>query len=280
MKWHKWLAGGAALGMVCAQPAAAAAPKTGDDAAMMSALSDMFKAEPLTAEQQARLPAAKALMMQIMPPGTMAEMYHSLFKRIMDPIMKIAESDPAVDVAKNLGQDSGKLDLPEDQARQAAAILDPGAAPRNAAMMASLQSAMTKAMATMEPDMREGMAEAYAVNFDSKELADIAAFFATPSGISYARRSFTLASDPHVLSATMKSLPKMMAELGPMKAQFDKAGTDLPQPRSYDALSAAERQELGKLTGLSQAQIKAGMEKAAKARAAEAADTKADAKTR
>ena len=271
MKWQKWLAGGAALGLLCAQPAAAAAPKKGDDATAMAALTDMFKAEPLTAEQQARLPAAKALMMQIMPPGTMAEMYHSLFKRIMDPIMKMAESDPATDVAKNLGQDSVKLDLTDEQAKQAAAILDPGAATRNAAMMETLQSAMTKAMAAMEPDMREGMAEAYAVNFNSKELADIAAFFATPSGMTYARRSFALASDPHVLSATMKSMPKMMAELGPMKAQFDKAQADLPQPRDYADLSAEQRTELGKLTGLSQAQIKAGMASAAKKRADKAA---------
>ena len=271
MKWQKWLAGGAALGLVCAQPVAAATPKKGDEAAAMAALSDMFKAEPLTADQQARLPAAKALMMQIMPPGTMAEMYHAMFKRIMDPIMKMAESDPATDVAKNLGQDSGKLDLTDEQAKQAAAILDPGAATRNAAMMESIQSAMTKAMASMEPEMREGMAEAYAVNFSSKELADIAAFFATPSGMTYARRSFTLASDPHVLSATMKSMPKMMAELGPMKEQFDKAGADLPQPRDYADLSVQQRTELGKLTGLSQAQIKAGMASAAKKRADKAA---------
>lgn len=265
MKWKTWFVASAALGLVCAQPGAATAPEKDDDAAAMAALTDMFKAEPLTAEQQARLPAAKALMMQIMPPGTMAQMYRSMFKRIMDPIMKMAESDPATDVAKNLGQDPGKLELTDEQAKQAAAILDPGAASRNAAMMESVQSAMTKAMAAMEPDMREGMAEAYAVNFNSKELSDIAAFFATPSGMTYARRSFSLASDPHVLSATMKSMPKLMAELGPM--QFDKVEADLPQPRNYTDLSTEQRSELGRLTGLSQAQIKAGMAKAAEVRA-------------
>ena len=270
MNWQKWIAAGAALGLVCAHPLAAAAPKKGGDAVAMSAFTDMFKADPLTPEQAARLPAAKALMLQIMPPGTMAEMYHSLFKRFLDPIMKLADSETGENVAKNLGQEPDRLSLTDAQAKQANAILDSDAAKRDATMVESLQVAMSKAMTALEPAMREGMADAYAVNFNNQELADIGAFFATPSGMAYARRSFTLASDPHVLSATMKSLPKLMGELGPMKARIDKAVADVPPPRSYEALSAVERQQLAKLTGLTQAEIKAGMIKAAKSRAEKA----------
>ncbi|MEO1968895.1 MAG: DUF2059 domain-containing protein [Sphingomonadaceae bacterium] len=255
------------MGLICAQPAAAATPKKDDDAAAMSALSDMFKAEPLTPAQQARMPTARALIMQIMPPGSMSKIYNTMFKRYFDPMMKMADGAADLEVAADLGQDADTLSLSKEQAKQVVAILDPSAQERKQRSMESFQKMLTKAMTVMEPDMREGMAEAYAVNFDDKELADIGAFFATPSGTAFAQRSVVLASDPHILAATMKGLPKMMDQLAPMKTEIEKSLFDTPAPRSYASLTLAERQELGKLTGLSQAQIKAGMASAAKTRA-------------
>lgn len=114
-------------------------------------------------------------------------------------------------------------------------------------------------MATMEPPMRKAMSEAYAIYFDEQELADISAFFSTPSGLSYARKSFTMSSDPRILGASMEALPAMMASMADIEAKMEAATAAFPAAKGWDELSAAERTRISELTGLEQGEIKENM---------------------
>lgn len=232
-----------------------------------AALATLFKVEPLTGEQLARLPQAQALIAQIMPPGALDEMMGGMYDKMLGPIMAMAGAPGSAQIARELGIEGEELNLTEAEAGQAAAILDPVWKERSEREMRAVQGAMSKVMRVMEPSMRKGMAEAYAATFTTPELSDIAAFFATPSGASYARKSYSLASDPRIMAASMEALPIMLGQMKDLETDVKAATADLPPKRGFDDLSAAERAALSRLTGQSAAQLRAGMARAAQERA-------------
>lgn len=279
MKTHALLAKGMALGLiVAALPLAAQEPASErkmttraadtsekDVAAMMQA---MFKLEPLNPDQQSRLPQAEKLIARIMPPGTMAQVMGGMYDKMLAPMMAMAGEPSSSEIAGELGVDPDDLDLEADEVARIAAILDPAWKERRKAETAAMQRAMTTAMTALEPGMRKGMAEAYAINFTSAELTDIDRFFSTPSGASFARKSYALASDPRLIAASIEGLPQLMAQMKAMEQDMKAAAAPFPPRRGYADLSAAQRDELARLTGLQQDAIREGMERVAAERAA------------
>lgn len=130
---------------------------------------------------------------------------------------------------------------------------------------------MGEMMTAMEPGMRKGMAEAYAVHFTGAELADIGAFFSTPSGAAYARKSYALASDPRIVAAAMESMPAMMESFATIAGDIEAATADLLPRRDYADFTPAQLSTLVDLTGLSEAEIAEGMAEAEAKRQAGAA---------
>lgn len=249
-------------------PAPHAAKEKSDDAAVMASLTSMFAVEPLTAEQQERLPLARQVVDKMMPPGTYGEMMGSMFDKIIGPMRRNLDGASSSEVAKQLGVESNAIALDSDQAGEVATLLDPAWRERRKARMAAVEGGLNKMMAAMEPSIRDALTEAYAVHFDRKELTDIDAFFSTESGAAFARRSFTMASDPRFVGATMKALPHAFGALGEIESAARAATADLPPLRSWSDLSPAEQARLAKLTGLAPAALKQGMAKAADEREA------------
>ncbi len=254
----------AAIALLAAPVAAQDRAGEGED--VMAAMAEMFAAEPLTPEQEALLPAAQLVVDRVMPPGTMAEMMQSMFGGFLDPLMKLGTEPSANEVAKELGLEEGALELTEEQVREVAAILDPAWTERRRREMDAMKSGMAMLMNAMEPSMRAGMAQAYAATFTATELADVATFFATPSGATYARKSYALASDPRIMGAAMSAMPAMMEGLAAMDAQMKAATTDLPPRRGLGDMTVEQRRRLGELTGLDADEVKDGLARAAAAR--------------
>ena len=226
----------------------------------LAALGQIFAPpEPLTAEQQGRLPAARALIERIIPPGSLGEVMGGMFDTMLSPMMQMGVDDPASAVAEGLGSSGYAMDLSPENAAEAAAILDPAWAERRQVQMALVPQLMARMMAGIEPVMKNVMAELYAINFTARELADIDAFFATPSGAAYARRSLAMGSDPRMAGAMMQAMPSMFEGMATLEAELAAATAHLPAPRSYDDLSLAQRSRLSALTGLSKNEIEAGM---------------------
>ena len=251
---------GAGLALVT-QPLAAedTGEQTSQEEQAFAAMAEMFKVEPLTAEEEARLPAAQKVIGKLIPEGTLAEMMGPMFDKIMKPMMALEMKPTSDDVAQELGLDPAELYLSDEEVAEVAAILDPYREERREREAEIMPRMLTKVMVAMEPSMRKSMSELYAIHFDAQELADIDAFFSTPSGTNFARKSFTMASDPRVMSATMESLPSMMGMFAEMGAEMKAATADLPEPRGIGDLSDEEFDRLVELTRIDSDDLKAAM---------------------
>lgn len=253
-----------------AEKDSAGEPSDVDVAAMMKA---MFKVEPLTAEQRGRLPQAEAVIARMMPPGTLQKVMGGMFDRMLGPVMAKAETADSSDVARALGVEADALEIDSEEAARVGAILDPVRKERQELEMAAVQRGTTAAMSAMEPGMRKGMAEAYAATFTTPELSDIDRFFQTPSGTAFATKSYALASDPRIMAAAMEGLPAMMAQMKAVEEETKAATAKLPPPRTYADLTAEQRAEIARITGLKEGAIREGMERAATERATPAPES-------
>ncbi len=253
--------GGATL--LFASPAAAQ-----DDAEMaqMAALASIFETEPLTPEQEARLPLARQIVEKVLPEGAMMDVIGSTFERMLGPIMEMANSDTNAALAGALGYSASELAVDEAESAEILAIVDPAWRERNDAMASMTQAMMADMMTAMEPVMRGVMAELYAIYFDETQLADIDAFFSTPSGLSYARQSYAMASDPRIMSAMFSNPDVVFGTIGEMPERMEEGLADIPAARSFVDLSAAEQARLMALTGLSKAELRDAMAAAAAVR--------------
>ena len=263
--------------LLAAQPAEAQRQKENtsdasaqsDDEAFLAVMTDAFKTEPLTAEQQARLPQATAVVGQIMPEGTLSEIFGDMFDKMLGPILSASDTlEPPL--AEMIGYSVSDLGITSEQARTVMAVIDPDWKERQQREIALVQELVGEMMAEMEPAMRRGMAEAYAVHFTAEELSGIEAFFGTDIGRSFARKSYKLSSDPRIMSAAFGEMPKIMAKFMEMESRAMAATADLATEKDFAALSQAERERILLLTGLSAEDLEAGMKMAAEANEAEA----------
>jgi len=213
-------------------------------AAMMAGL---FQAEPLTAEQEARVPVAQAIVGVMMPDGFYAEMMGDMMDKVMSPMMSMfSSSEFLLGSRLDLGQE--EIDaLDEAEKVEIMAMLDPAYDRRGDAIVDVMMDKMGGMFGAMEGPMRDGLSKAYAVRFDRSQLSDIAAFFATPTGGEYARESMALFADPQVMQASMQAFPAMMSGVGDMDAAMTEAMASLPAERDYSDLSAAEHSRMAEL---------------------------------
>jgi len=237
----------------------AAAQDDAADEAALAAVMGMFKAEPLTAAEESRLPMATEVVAKMIPPGSLGEMMGSLFDGFLKPIMGMDLEPSAANVAEQLGVAAYDITIEEGDSAEALAILDPVWTKRKQIERDMIPALMTQMMTAIEPPMRNAMSEVYAVHFTAEELNDINAFFGTTSGANFARKSFTISSDPRLIGSMMESMPLIMSTIADIEQQIEGATADLPPVRGFDELDPAERARLSELVGVSEAELKALM---------------------
>lgn len=225
-----------------------------DQAAMAEAMGgifgDAFKADALTPEQEARLPAAMTVIEKVFPAGTFGKMMDESMKPMLEGIMggALGDSDTLKVLASLSGRDQLDLMGMDDTAKaEAIALIDPYAGQRQEAMLDATFNFTTKLMNRIEPAYRAGLERAYAKRFSVEELTEINRFFATPIGGKYAGESMIIAMDPQVMSAMNEMAPAMMEMLPDMMEQFSALATVIPGPRQFGELSTSEQQRLSDL---------------------------------
>lgn len=236
-----------------------------EDATTMAALAGMMGAvaevEPLTAEQQARLPLAEQIIAKIWPVGATAELSQSMFGGMLGGFGEMLPSGPKPALAESLGLGPIDLqDLSDAEAAEALSLLDPVWKDRDGAVKGMVTDLMGEILNMVEPPMRRAMTELYAIRFTGPELEAIDAFFSTGTGSKYARESLTMASDPRLMAASMEAMPAMFAMIGQMEDRMKERTGNLPAPREFADLSPKERARVAKLTGLSVAEIEASLD--------------------
>ena len=213
---------------------------------------DMFdEADPLTAEQEARLPIAMQVVAKLMPEGIYAQLMDETMRPMMDGMFGDMSALPAVAIATATGLDLDELaELEEKRLEEAHALIDPDAKPRQEAMTGAFIDMITEVVNEIEPAYRAGLARAYATRFTKAELADLDRYFATEIGAKYAANSFLIFSDPQVMATMNEMMPAMMERMPVMMESIEQTIEKYDTGRSFAELSDGEKSRLAELLGV------------------------------
>ncbi len=199
----------------------------------------------------ARLAIAERIARRVLPAGG----YRRIMAGLGDRIAAMT-SGQALDIPlRAFGEAAGmsaveRSKLGPGTLAQIMAIIDPVFAQRQKIITTTMFDGLAEQMSAFEPEIRQGMAEAYARRFDSTELAEIDAFFATPTGTAYAAEALQIANDPAVADRMQAIMPTILKALPALIAQATAATAKLPPPRKPGDLNPAECAEVGRLLGL------------------------------
>lgn len=207
---------------------------------------------PLTAEEQARLPLAMALADKVVPAGSLGSMMDGMMGGMFGAIIGTDFEPSARDViSRRVGVFSVDTDsITDQQATRIADLLDPAWRERETRSREFTEQAMGRVMQAVEPEVRQTIAELYAIHFSEAQLTDIDAFFATPSGAAYARQSYRMASDPRLTATMMQMMPQAMEQMVSVQVDLDAALADLPPQRNYADLTPNQRKLLAQWLGV------------------------------
>lgn len=226
------------------------APKADPMDEMISMFGAMFSSEPLSAEAKARLPAAREIAAYLVPEGSYRTLMDETFKGMFDGMGDLMKPGPTAAVAKLTGVGEDDLLYHDEETLQGiAAVLDPSYVERADIGMKVIMDGVSDIMVQAEPTFREGYAEAFAEHFTAEQLAELKAFFQTPTGSYYASKSLLVASDPRVLSKTPTIFPMIMGEMPQILEKMETETAHLPPERYFDMLDPVEQARLADLLG-------------------------------
>jgi len=221
------------------------------DTAFEEAMAKAFAAEPLTDEQEARVPAAMLVVDKIFPDGAYGRMIGDAVKPMMSSLLGSSSALPFVMVAELIGVPAAEVeDMGETTVAQVMAIVDPAWEERTVVTTDLTLELLEGIVAQVEPPMRAGLARAYAVRFTNAQLAELSAFFETETGGYYAGESFIIFADPQVMSAMQAMMPAMMNIVPELTKKMEERMAALPPVRRYSELNESERRELAGLFGM------------------------------
>jgi len=193
-----------------------------------------------------------------MPEGFYAEMMGEMMDGMFGPMTSMfsGETGAGLLLQSRLSVAPETLDaLTAEERIELATLLDPGFAQRGQVMGDLMRGVMAEAAVVIEPLYREGLSKAYAARFDEAQLADIGAFFATPTGRAYAGESMKLMADPQVMGATMQALPAMMGGMGDIMADLETKMAALPAEKAWSDLTAAERARMATILDVGESEL-------------------------
>ena len=176
---------------------------------------------PLPDPDPARLALARTAVATMWPEGSYGRMMSSMFGGMFEHAMQLKKSDFTAMVGMPAKTDASAPSKDLSLHDQAVAK-DPYFDQRMAAYRGVLNDETAKMSVVIDPRMRDGLARTMARKFDARQLADINAFFATPSGHALAAESMRLWVEPDTLRAMFTAMPEMI-KLMPDVAQKMKA---------------------------------------------------------
>lgn len=184
----------------------------------------------------ARLKLAQGIAGQLIPPGT----YQKIMKDVSEQMAStMIEQMMGMDAAAMMGTAGGDAanDTEGKSVGELATAADPHFKERMDITMKVMFDEMGKLMADMEPVARDALSKVYARRYSEQQLADMNAFFATPSGSAFAADFMATFSDPEMMQAMMGQMPKIVEALPEIMKKVETATAHLPplpKPASAD----------------------------------------------
>lgn len=237
---------------------------------VMAAAAIAFLGTPALAQQAApatsvadapvdhdRLVQGRIVAAKLLPPGVYRKIMGGTMSAVTAHMGDTIGAVPLKQLAELGGLDAKQAAaLDKVNVQRVMAIYDPHWQERMQRTMTAMFDAMGDFFSTMEPELREAYARAYARQFTLPELQDLVRFFDTPSGAKFADRYVAMTTDPAILNEMQALMPKMMKQMPAIVASAQKATASLPPPRTLKQLTPAERAELAKALGVPESQLR------------------------
>jgi hypothetical protein len=179
-----------------------------------------------TAVDPARLKLAEQVAAKLIAPGSYQKMMKDMADQMAGGMIEQMMGMDAAIIAKSAGE-SGK-DVEGKSLGDIANEADPHFKERMDIMMKVMFDEMGKLMSAMEPSARAAMAKVYARKYDTRQLTDMNAFFATPSGSAFASDFLATFSDKEMISAMMGEMPKLLEAMPTIMKKVGEATAHLP----------------------------------------------------
>lgn len=213
-------------------------------------------AAALAPADPARLALARGIVLKLAPDGTYRKVMQGALDQVSNGMMNKMMNMPIRELVAGWGLKQDEIaKLNNASIHDIMAIMDPAFDQRMQLTMNASMSTMTDVLSRFEPQMREGMAQAYARNYTLDQLTDIDRFFSTSTGSLYASRSMTLMNDPAVKSSMEGLMPAIMQAIPEMAKKVEAATAGLPKPKKFEDLNDADRAKLAKLLGVDPAEL-------------------------
>jgi hypothetical protein len=212
---------------------------------------------PVPPPAPADLALGREIAGKLLPDGTYERLMGGAMSQMMSGMTDQMSTMPIGPLLKAAG-------LPPTQAaqldkvtiQQIMDIVDPAYRQRMRIVMSVMVQQMGQAMGQFEPQMRDGLAQAYATHFTHVQLGDIAHFLDTPSGSAFAAQNMTMATDPVVVRKMAAFLPSLMQQMPAIMQKAQAATAGLPKPKTPATLTDDDRAKLAKLLGVTPDKLK------------------------
>jgi Uncharacterized protein conserved in bacteria (DUF2059) len=183
------------------------------------------------AADPARIAAAKPVVEKLWPLGTYRRMMDGSMSKIMDSMMESMMGMKASDIVGPMDKSGKAAEVAGNSSMGELAITaDPSFRERTRLMMDAMMSGMIPIMEKIEPQVVENLTKIYARRFSTAQLADMSAFFATPSGKAYAEQSMLVFMDPEMIQGMQAFVPELMKSMPDIMKKAEAATKHLPPP--------------------------------------------------
>lgn len=185
----------------------------------------------VAAPDAARLAAARSVVGKLWPLGTYRRMMDGTISKMMDAMMEQMFQMKASDLA-GMADPSGKAakEAGDKSMGEMALAADPHFRERMKITMDTMMGEMIPLMEKMEPNIQTALTNIYARRFDARQLADMDAFFSTPTGRAYASEAMLVFMDPEMIKNIQGFLPEFMKAMPEIMKKVEKATAHLPPP--------------------------------------------------
>lgn len=208
----------------------------------------MFDTSDLPPIEPARLTLAERTTAALIPDGSLEKMMDNLYGKMLRTMLEETGGNSDLSLSIKTGVESDRIAaLDADTKNAVADLFDPHRKEREDRVVKVIRPLISEALADLEPPMRAGLAKAYARKFSADQLTELNAFFATPTGQSYAGESLALQADPEVMLAVIKAVPPLVTKFIDRAPTIEGQLKDLPKEKGLADLSDAEMKKLAKL---------------------------------
>lgn len=198
-----------------------------DMSAMFAIFDKIFPPQP--DPDPVRLAQARTAAAAMWPQGAYANAMTGLMGTMYDRVMQLKPSDFTALGGNSKGA-AAPASTSEASLHAAALAKDPYFDQRSAAVRQVMNDEAGQISAILDPRIREGLARSMARRFDQQQLADINAFFATPSGHALAAQYMQLWVDPDMMRSMFAAMPEMMKVMPDLMQKAKAASEKFPSP--------------------------------------------------